>query len=227
LTTSTLTTPNSTSRLSVSEFSPRSPRLRVRSAFLPALLASAALLSACGQRDREVTRVDPGAVIDVDYRFNDTDARQVWQGMTNDSLFRGWIDRWMAEHNGQRPIIVVGQIRNNTQEYIDAALFTRSFEREMLNSGRVRVVAARDDRGQLRDERLQGQEWNSPETRKILKNELGADLILIGDINQVKDRSLSGRTIVNYYQVNLDLTNIESNEKAWIGTVEVKKVSKQ
>ena len=182
-------------------------------------------LSSCGPTHRDVQRVDPNVVVDVDYRFNDTDARQVWQGMSNDAQFRGWIDTWMREHNGQRPIIIIGPIKNKTQEYIDAGLFTRNFEREMLNSGRVRIVGGRDDRGELRDERLQGQEWNTPETRKVLKNELGADLMLLGDIIQVKDRSLNGRTVVNYYQVNLDLTNIESNEKVWIGSVEVKKVS--
>ncbi len=190
-------------------------------------LASLTLLTACnsGPTRREVTRVDPGAVVDVDYRFNDTDARQVWQGMVDQSAFRGWIDRWMAEHNGQRPIIIVGPVKNNTQDYINTKLFTRNFEREMLNSGRVRIVGAKDDRGDLRDERLQGQEWNSAATRKVLKNELGADLMLIGDINDVQDRSLNGRTTVKYFQVNLDLTDLETSEKAWIGSVEIKKVS--
>ena len=75
------------------------------------------------------------------------------------------------------------------------------------------------------DERLQGQEWNSPQSRKVMKNELGADLMLIGDINDVQDRSLNGRTTVKYFQVNLDLTDLETSEKAWIGSVEIKKVS--
>lgn len=191
-----------------------------------AALSSLALLTACGgPTHREVTRVDPGTVVDVDYRFNDTDARQVWQGMVDQATFRGWIDRWMAEHNGQRPIIIVGPVKNNTQDYINTKLFTRNFEREMLNSGRVRIVGAKDDRGDLRDERLQGQEWNSSATRKVMKNELGADLMLIGDINDVQDRSLNGRTTVKYFQVNLDLTDLETSEKAWIGSVEIKKVS--
>ena len=57
---------------------------------------SLAALSACAPTHREVTRVDPKAAVDLDYRFNDTDARQVWQGMTNDALFRGWLDRVLA-----------------------------------------------------------------------------------------------------------------------------------
>ena len=179
----------------------------------------------CEPTTRDVRRVPADAVVDVDYRFNDTDARQVWQGMVNDATFRGWIDRWMAEHNGQRPVIIVGTIKNYTQDYINTLLFTRNFEREMLNSGRVRVVSARNDKGELRDERLQGQEWNSAQTRKIMKSELGADLMLMGDINDNQERSLNGRTTVKYFQVNFDLTDIESSEKVWIGSVEVKKVA--
>jgi uncharacterized protein (TIGR02722 family) len=183
-------------------------------------------LSACSGPTRQVTRVPADAVVDIDYRFNDTDARQVWQGMVNDATFRGWIDRWIAERSGQRPIIIVGSIKNNTQDYINTLTFTRNFEREMLNSGRVRVVAAKGDRPDLRDERLQGQEWNSAATRKQMKNETGADLMLLGDINDIQQRSLDGRTVSKYYQVNLDLTDLETNEKVWIGSVEVKKVSR-
>jgi uncharacterized protein (TIGR02722 family) len=204
-----------------------SPRLRVSASLVTAATLVGALAGCnSGPTYREVTRVPADAVVDVDYRFNDTDARQVWQGMVNDALFRGWLDRWTAEHNGQRPVIIVGPIKNNTQDYINTLLFTRNFEREMLNSGRVRIVSARDERGALRDERLQGQEWNSPQTRKIMKNELGADLMLLGDVNDVVQRSIDGRTVSKYYQVNLDLSDLESNEKAWIGSVEVKKVSR-
>lgn len=181
-------------------------------------------LAGCQPTYRDVQRVPANQAVDVDYRFNDTDARQVWQGMSDDALFRGWLDQWIKE-NGRRPVVIIGGIKNNTQDYINTNLFTRNFEREMLNSGKVRVVAARNDRGEIRDERLQGQEWNSPQTRKAMKNELGADLILVGDINDMQDRSLSGRTVVKYFQVNFDLTDLESNEKAWIGSVEIKKVS--
>jgi PBP1b-binding outer membrane lipoprotein LpoB len=191
-----------------------------------ATLSLLACLAGCGgEIHRDVKRVDPETVVDVDYRFNDSDAREIWQKMSNDTVFRGWIDRWMADHGGQRPTIIVGPIRNNTQDYINPLTFTRNFEREMLNSGRVRVVAAKGDRPDLREERMQGQEWNTPASRKQMKSEQGADLMLMGEINNIPARSPSGRTVVNYYQCNLDLTDLESNEKVWIGSVEIKKVS--
>ncbi|MBX3402339.1 MAG: penicillin-binding protein activator LpoB [Phycisphaeraceae bacterium] len=199
---------------------------RTRCTLAMVLLAAGAMaLPACGPTKREVERVDPATTKDLDYRFNDTDARLVWQGMVNDATFRGWIDRWKAEHGGNRPIMIVGPITNRSQDYIDTGLFTMNFEREMLNTGHVRVVSMRDQRGALRDERLQGQEWNSPETRKLMKNELGADLMLMGNIIDVVQRSLDNRQLTKYYQVGLELTNIETNEKVWMGNVEIKKVA--
>lgn len=199
---------------------------RTRCTLTMALLAAGAVaLPACGPTKREVERVDPATTKDLDYRFNDTDARLVWQGMVNDATFRGWIDRWKSEHGGNRPIMIVGPITNKSQDYIDTGLFTMNFEREMLNTGHVRVVSMRDQRGALRDERLQGQEWNSPETRKLMKIELGADLMLMGNIIDVVQRSLDNRQLTKYYQVGLELTNIETNEKVWMGNVEIKKVA--
>lgn len=180
-------------------------------------------LSGC-QGEREVTRVDPKAAIDLDYRFNDVDARQVYQEMVDDALFRNWSTRFMGDNAGRKPIVIVGRIQNDTQDYIDTKLFTTQWERELLNSDRVRFVAMPDQRGDLRDERAQGQEWNSPETKKQMRNETGADFMLLGRIGDDNQRSLSGQQRVKYYQVNLELINIETNEKVWIGTSEIKKL---
>jgi penicillin-binding protein activator len=181
-------------------------------------------LSACGPGERQVTRVDPETTVDLDYRFNDTDARETYRAMVDDAMFRNWISRFQEANSGRKPVVIVGPVRNDTQEYIDTKLFTTEWERELLNSDRVRFVAMRDQRGDLRDEREQGQEWNSPETRKQMRNELGADLMLIGRIADVNERSLSGRQRMKYYKINLELANIETNEKVWIGSHEIKKL---
>lgn len=172
---------------------------------------------------REVNRVDPRAPIDVDYRFNDVDARQVYQGMVQDALARPWIDNFVRENNSRRPVVIVGPVVNATQDYIDTKMFTTQIERELINSGKVRFVAMKDQRDPIREERLQGQEWSRPETRKQMKNELGADYIVLGRIADDKPRTLDGRGGVAYYQVSLEVIDLESNEKVFIGVQEVKK----
>ncbi len=172
---------------------------------------------------REVNRVDPRAPIDVDYRFNDVDARQVYQGMVQDALARPWIDNFVRENNNRRPVVIVGPVVNATQDYIDTKMFTTQIERELINSGKVRFVAMKDQRDPIREERAQGQEWSRPETRKQMKNELGADYIVLGRIADDKPRTLDGRGGVAYYQVSLEVIDLESNEKVFIGVQEVKK----
>ncbi|MBC7835459.1 MAG: penicillin-binding protein activator LpoB [Phycisphaerales bacterium] len=190
-----------------------------------ALAGAALTLTGCSER-REITRVDPEAVIDVDYRFDDEDARQVYQAMATDAMYRTWIDNFNAQ-NSRKPVVTVGPIRNDTQDYIDTGMFSTQFERELINSGRVRFVAMRDQRSDIREEREQGQEWSRPETRKQMKYELGADYIVVGRVGDIKERSLDGNTIVNYYQVNMEVIDLESNEKVWIGTHEIKKLARR
>jgi uncharacterized protein (TIGR02722 family) len=192
-------------------------------AALVALAGAGLALPGCSH-NQQITRVDPETVVDVDYRFNDSDARETYQAMVNDALFRKWIDNWSAAHAGAKPVVVVGPIRNETQEYIDTRSFTVQFERELLNSDRVRFVAMRDERQDIRDERASGQEWNTPETIKKMRAELGADFILTGRISDVKQRSTDGRQMVNTYQIAQEMVNLESNEKVWIGVHDIKKI---
>lgn len=175
-------------------------------------------------REREVTRTDPNVITDLDYRFSADDARLTYRAMVDDALFRNWINRWQEQNGGRRPVVVVGPVRNDTQDYIDTKNFTTEWERELLNSDRVRFVAMKDQRADVREERAQGQEWNTPESRKQMRDELGADLILLGRIADDRQQSLDGRRMVAVYKVNLELINLETNEKVWIGSHEIKKL---
>lgn len=187
------------------------------------LMAAAAFLPGCAPT-RTVTRVDPNTVVDVNQQFNDVDARQSYQKMVQDCLSRPWIDNFMHDNSGRRPVVIVSQIENATQTYIDTKLITTDVERELINSGRVKFVADKGQRDPIREERIQSQEWSRPETRKKIQAETGADFIMLGRIMQDAPRTLDGKAGVQYYKINLEVIDLESNEKVWIGTNEVKKV---
>ncbi len=173
---------------------------------------------------REVHRGDPRQAVDLSYRFSDDDAREVAETMIDDALRAGWIEGWREEHSGKRPVVIVGTVRNDTSDYIDTLLFTKQFERALVNSGRVRVVAMRTERGEVRDERAESAEWSRPETVKRMAYELGADMMLIGRVGENVQVSRAGNVRVQYFQVNLELVDIESNEKVWIGERQIEKV---
>ena len=177
------------------------------------------LLMACGS-SREVSRIDPETVIDLSGDWNDSDARLVAEEMISDCITRVWITDFAAA-NGDKPVVTVGTVRNKSSEHIVTETFTNDFERELINSGKVRFVASRGQRGEIRDERMDQQEHASDETVKQLAQEIGADFLLMGSISTITDQ-IEGRKIV-FYQTDLEMINIETNEKVWIGSKEIKK----
>jgi uncharacterized protein (TIGR02722 family) len=189
-----------------------------------ACVAGAAImgLAGCAGENWNIERRNPKEVHDLDYRFDEDDAREVANAMIADCLSRPWIDRWEASHDGKRPLIVVGNVSNNTQDYINTELFTDPIQKELLNSGRVRVKAQKDLRNELRDERLDTK-FNDPATVKAIAKEVNADYMLVGRVADNKERSGDGRQVISYYKVTLELIDIETAEKTWIGDHDIEK----
>ncbi len=177
------------------------------------------LTLACGST-RTVTRIDTESVIDLSGKWNDTDSRLVAQEMISDCLSRVWVTDF-AMGEGRKPVVTVGSIRNKSSEHINTETFSKDFERELINSGKIKFVAGRDQRGEVRGERMDQQEHSSEETAKRLAQETGADYLLYGSINTIVDQ-IEGRRVI-FYQTDLELIHIETNEKAWIGSKKIKK----
>ena len=73
----------------------------------------------------------------------------------------------------------------------------------------------------MRAEKGDQQSNASISTMKKFGLENGADFILQGSINSIVDAYKRKKTVT--YQINLELTNIETNDVVWIGD---KKISK-
>jgi uncharacterized protein (TIGR02722 family) len=177
------------------------------------------LMAACSSQ-KVVTRLDTESVTDLSGRWNDTDSRLVAEEMIADCLSRPWLINFV-EARGSKPVVTVGTIRNKSSEHIDTETFTTDFERELLNSGKVKFVASKIQRDEVRDERYDQQEFASAETMKRFREETGADFLLMGAIKSITDQ-VEGKRVI-FYQTDLELIDIENNEKVWIGSKEIKK----
>jgi uncharacterized protein (TIGR02722 family) len=190
---------------------------------LAGFLALLVLIGGCSSSPK-VTRTPSDEVIDVSGYWNDTDSQMVSEEMIADSLSRVWIDDWRGA-SGEKPSVIVGSIRNQSSEHINTRTFTKDLERAFVNSGRVRLVASSDERSGLRSERLDQLRNATIDTAKSMGKEIGADFMLIGGINSIVDAA--GGKQVRFYQVELELINLESNEKVWIGQKKIKKIVEQ
>ncbi|HKK55765.1 penicillin-binding protein activator LpoB [Marinobacter sp.] len=178
------------------------------------------LLGGCST---SVERVDSDTTIDLSGAWNDSDSRLVAEEMIQDALSRPWISDFTSR-TGERPAVIVGTIRNLSHEHINLKTFVADIERELVNSGRVDFVAAKTERGEIRDERLD-QDLNArDDTRNPAGQELGADFMLTGQINTIIDAE--GNQQVRFYQVDLTLISMADNRKVWLGQKKIKKLIK-
>jgi hypothetical protein len=105
-------------------------------------------------------------------------------------------------------------------------VFVKNLERALINSGQVDFVASQEERQELREEKadmLEG--FTDAETTKSISKETGADFMLKGTMNSIKDE-VKGKYVI-LYQANLELIHLESNKKAWIGEKQIKKYVKR
>jgi len=199
--------------------------LNCRSLFLGAAgIAVVMMLSSCATAPK-VTRTEADEQIDLSGEWNDTDSQLVSAEMIKDVLSRPWLDDFVKKTN-EKPKVIVGTILNKSYEHINTETFIKDLERELVNSGRVIFVASKEERGEVRDERKDQQTgFTESTTAKQFGKELGADFMLKGTLNSIMDE-IKGKKVV-YYQTDLELIDVETNSKVWLGQKKIKKFVKR
>lgn len=182
--------------------------------------ATVLTLSGCGA-ETKVTRVDTGVVTDLSGRWNDTDSRMVAETMVKESLDYPWLGNFTQSKRHQ-PVVVVGTILNSSHEHISVQTFVTDLERELTNSQKVTFVAGKGERDELRTERKEQAMYSREDTQKAPGKEIGADYMMKGTISTILDE-LDGTKAV-FYQVDLQMVDLESNAKVWYGQKKIKKV---
>lgn len=178
-------------------------------------------LASCS--NRTVTRIDPATQIDLSGNWNNTDSRLTAKEITGQILNEKWISNHVNA-KGKKPVVIVGMITNKSHEHIEAETFMKDLEISFIESDKVGLVQSGKKREEMRAEKAEQQTNASQSTMKKFGLEKGADYILQGTINSIVDAYKRQKTVT--YQVNLELTNIETNEVVWIGEKKIAKLVK-
>jgi len=191
----------------------------MKKGFFILMVLIALVAMSCGSSP-EVSRLSSDESIDLSGRWNDTDARLTAEYMIDSMLSGGWLTRYLNEY-GENPVVIVGSIRNRSSEHIETATFTKEIEKDLVNSGQVTFVASSQEREELRDEKIDQQGNATEDTMAALAAETGANFMLQGVITSQEDAA-DGQKVV-LYKVDMELINIENNQKVWIDGKEIKK----
>ncbi|MCQ2398715.1 MAG: penicillin-binding protein activator LpoB [Sphaerochaetaceae bacterium] len=180
------------------------------------LIASLLIVSAffCASCSTTVKRVAAEDVKDLSGYWNDIDVQTVCSKIINECLSSPFFTKFKVS-NSRNPLIKVGQFRNQSSEHIDTSIITTKFRNAVINSGQADFVASKEDVQELREERLDQQDWASWETAKKLAEESAADFMLQGSVKTIiqQNRNKSYRT----YYVYAELVDIESGKIVWVG----------
>jgi PBP1b-binding outer membrane lipoprotein LpoB len=193
---------------------------------LAAMLLGASIAGCAG---KTVTRTASGSTEggDLSGYWNDIDAEIVAKTMIKQCLESAWASDFQEQNAGKKPVIkLMGVLKRTDDRNVNEQFFAKQLERQLLNSGRVRVVAAwgQDDVNVV--ERARQAQNAGDETVKSQGNETGADFTLQTLINSQNETDGGGKS-VRAYLVNMELVNVETNEKAWIGEEKIRKVVEQ
>lgn len=186
-----------------------------------ALIATLSLFTlSCAHK---VTRIEPGETPDISGSWNNTDSRLTAEQMINQCLGEAWLMNFV-QAKGKKPVVIVGMVNNKSHEHIEAETFMKDLERSFITTTKVGLVQSGKKREEMRAEKADQQTNASAATMKKFGMENGADFILQGSINSIVDAHKRKKTVT--YQVNLELTNIETNEIVWIGDKKIAKFVK-
>lgn len=179
------------------------------------LIASAILtLGSCTSFEGEYS--DPTSVEIVDDRWNETDARVTAEKIIASMLSKGWLKAFKERNGGTRPLVIVGDVANRTDEHIDTKALADFISDELINSGRVRFVDAANREKILKEINYQNDSGMvSEKTSKRKGRQVGADFLLFGTISSSVHTQEGLKRVT--YQTNLRLTDLETAEITWSG----------
>lgn len=164
---------------------------------------------------------DPNKREIVDDKWNESDAKKTAEIMVNGALKKPWLEIYRRQHNGTRPVVIVDEVENRTDEHIDTKSLTEYIQDELINSGQVRFVD-KEKRQKILDEiKYQQSGAVSGASAKKSGRQTGADYFLSGAMSNSVHTQGGLKTV--YYQVNLKLTDLETSEIVWSQKNEIKK----
>jgi len=184
---------------------------------VPALFAALFFMAGCG--GMQVNYGDPEAVETVSVDYGSTDLQSIAEKMVESLLVHPAIEG--------RPVVYVSRIRNKTSEHIDTEAITDKIKTAMLKSGKVRFTAISEVNEEMIDQlRYQSESGMvDPKTRTAIGKQVGADLMLYGDIISIVKSANRKKDV--YYKISLELADLKTGLIEWSEEKEIRKQAKK
>lgn len=123
------------------------------------------------------------------------------------------------------PFVYIEGINNQTEEMINLKMVSNQIKTSLIRSGKFRFID-KDGRQSLETEYQYNESGNvSGASRKNRGQQIGADLMLVGDLSSIVQEAGKDKTI--YYQLDVQLTNVETGAIECVAVEKVRPVYKK
>ncbi|HKB15945.1 MAG TPA: penicillin-binding protein activator LpoB [Planctomycetota bacterium] len=176
-----------------------------------------ALLPSCRSRPK-VRYEDPTGVETLTVDFGSTDLQKIAADLLQSML------RHEAFNAPEKPVLFVGAVENATSEHVDTRNVTDSIRTALLKSGKVKIAADPQGRGEIGDQTdYQRSGAVSPETAAAIGRQVGAGHVLYGRLTSIDKKSGGAQDL--FFKFTLNLVNVENGLFEWADEVQIRKVA--
>ena len=187
-----------------------------RRALASALMIGLVVFVGC----RSVTRPDAGEEVVKVVDFGSKDFQLIVEKMV-DSL----ISVQIGADPSRRPICYIHRLGNRTSEHIDTQAMLKTIRTRLIRAGKFTFVDPTQRPEILKQLEDQSSDLIDQSTAVKYGRLLGADYFLYGDISSITAKA--GRKRGVYYNVTLNLLDIERGAIIWADEKEIQKVEKR
>ncbi|MCI0589774.1 MAG: penicillin-binding protein activator LpoB [Planctomycetes bacterium] len=176
------------------------------------------LLLSCRSSRPKVRYEDPTGVETLTVDFGSTDLQKIAADLVQSML------RHEAFSASDKPVIYVGAVENATSEHVDTRNVTDSIRTALLKSGKVKIAADLQGRGEIADQAdYQRSGAVSPETAAAMGRQVGAGHSLYGRLTSIDKKAGGAQDL--FFKFTLNLVNVESGLFEWADEVQIRKVA--
>ena len=178
--------------------------------------AMAAMLCGCATTVARETQLDRKAMTAA---LEPQDVRRTVEKMV-DSMLQDY--EYIAEANGNRPVLDISGIKNRSSMHIDMTSITDSIRTKLLRSRRFRFMdrtTSADDLEFMNDQALNGLTDQSKAVRAGQQS--AAQMYLYGALTEMR-QNVGGITD-RYFKFTLNLKDLKSGEIIWSDEQEIRK----
>ncbi len=182
------------------------------------------LLAAAGCSREETREIDLATDTAEDADFSSADLFRITDQMVSSISSNGFLQTYRAQHQGEKPVMLLARsLENNTDEHIDTRLILEKIRTAMIKDGMADFVDDKAFDEALDQLNLQATDLYDDSKAARIGRFVGAHYILRGTISNI--RKIDDDETRNYFNVTLNIVEVETLLIKWTDEVEFKRAS--